>query len=174
MRVTGGRTNVWGRQSYRLSDLDFKAASYDGYGEDWPLAYADLAPYYDIVEEYVGISGQAEGVYELPDGRFQPPMAMTCAEARAARPREERARAHDHDRPHREPHQGHQRPRRLPLLRALRARLHHALLLQLGVHDRRRRDRDRQLHARAERDGLQGADRPRPRAARPGSSTSTA
>ena len=80
MRVTGGRTNVWGRQSYRLSDLDFKAASYDGYGEDWPLAYADLAPYYDIVEEYVGVSGQAEGVYELPDGAFQPPMAMTCSE----------------------------------------------------------------------------------------------
>jgi len=80
LRVTGGRTNVWGRQSYRLSDLDLKAASYDGYGEDWPLSYADLAPYYDIVEDYVGVSGQAEGVYELPDGRFQPPMAMTCAE----------------------------------------------------------------------------------------------
>jgi choline dehydrogenase-like flavoprotein len=80
MRVTGGRTNVWGRQSYRLSDLDFKAASHDGYGEDWPLSYVDLARYYDIVEEYVGISGQAEGVYELPDGKFQPPMAMTCSE----------------------------------------------------------------------------------------------
>ena len=80
MRVTGGRTNVWGRQSYRLSDLDFKAASYDGFGEDWPLSYDDLAPYYDIVEEYVGITGIAEGVYELPDGRFQPPMGMSCAE----------------------------------------------------------------------------------------------
>ena len=51
LRVTGGRTNVWGRQSYRLSDLDFKAASHDGYGVDWPLSYKDLAPYYDIVEE---------------------------------------------------------------------------------------------------------------------------
>jgi glucoside 3-dehydrogenase (cytochrome c) catalytic subunit len=80
LRVTGGRTNVWGRQSYRLSDLDFKAASYDGYGEDWPLSYKDLAPYYDIVEEYVGITGIAEGVYELPDGNFQPPMGMTCVE----------------------------------------------------------------------------------------------
>ena len=69
---TGGRTNVWGRQSYRLSDLDFKARSYDGYGEDWPLSYRDLAPYYDIVEEYVGISGQNEGVAELPDGNFLP------------------------------------------------------------------------------------------------------
>ncbi|HXH51778.1 MAG TPA: GMC family oxidoreductase, partial [Terriglobia bacterium] len=80
MRVTGGRTNVWGRQSYRLSDLDFKAASHDGYGEDWPLSYKDLAPYYDIVEEYVGITGIPEGVYELPDGKFQPPMGLTCAE----------------------------------------------------------------------------------------------
>jgi choline dehydrogenase-like flavoprotein len=80
LRVTGGRTNVWGRQSYRLSDLDFKAASYDGYGEDWPLSYKDLAPYYDIVEGYVGITGMAEGVYELPDGKFHPPMGLTCAE----------------------------------------------------------------------------------------------
>ncbi len=80
MRVTGGRTNVWARQSYRLSDLDFKAASHDGYGEDWPLSYKDLAPYYDLVEEYVGITGIPEGVYELPDGKFQPPMGLTCAE----------------------------------------------------------------------------------------------
>ena len=80
LRVTGGRTNVWGRQSYRLSDLDFKAASHDGYGVDWPIGYKDLAPYYDIVEEYVGITGMTEGVYELPDGKFLPPMGMTCAE----------------------------------------------------------------------------------------------
>jgi choline dehydrogenase-like flavoprotein len=82
LRVIGGRTNVWGRQSYRLSDLDFKAKSHDGYGADWPISYADLAPYYDIVEEYVGISGMTEGVPELPDGKFQPPMAMNCAETR--------------------------------------------------------------------------------------------
>ena len=80
MRVVGGRTNVWGRQSYRLSEQDLKGKSFDGYGDDWPIGYADLAPYYDIVEEYVGISGQAEGVPELPDGRFLPPMPMTCAE----------------------------------------------------------------------------------------------
>jgi choline dehydrogenase-like flavoprotein len=82
MRITGGRTNVWGRQSYRLSDLDFKAASFDGYGQDWPLSYADLSPYYDLVEEYVGITGIPEGVYELPDGKFHPPMGLTCAEVR--------------------------------------------------------------------------------------------
>ena len=80
MQVIGGRTNVWGRQSYRFSDQDFKSASFDGFGEDWPLGYDDVAPYYDIVEEYVGITGMAEGVYELPDGRFHPPMGLRCAE----------------------------------------------------------------------------------------------
>jgi choline dehydrogenase-like flavoprotein len=79
-RMVGGRTNVWGRQSYRFSDQDLHGRSFDGYGEDWPLSYADLAPYYDLVEEYVGISGQAEGVPELPDGRFHPAMPMSCAE----------------------------------------------------------------------------------------------
>ncbi len=80
LRVTGGRTNVWGRQSYRMSDLDFKAASFDGYGDDWPISYKDLAPYYDVVEEYIGVTGMPEGVYELPDGKFQKPMGMTCVE----------------------------------------------------------------------------------------------
>jgi choline dehydrogenase-like flavoprotein len=79
-RVVGGRTNVWGRQSYRFSEQDFKAASFDGFGEDWPLSYADLAPYYDKVEDYVGITGMAEGVDELPDGKFHPPMGLSCAE----------------------------------------------------------------------------------------------
>jgi choline dehydrogenase-like flavoprotein len=80
LRVTGGRTNVWGRVCLRLSDLDLKAATNDGYGEDWPLSYKDLAPYYDLVEEYVGITGMAEGLEELPDGKFHPPMGLTCQE----------------------------------------------------------------------------------------------
>jgi choline dehydrogenase-like flavoprotein len=80
LRILGGRSLVWGRQSYRLSDNDFKAASRDGYGEDWPVSYADLAPYYDIVEQYVGISGTAEGNEMLPDGQFLPPMKMSCGE----------------------------------------------------------------------------------------------
>ncbi len=79
-RALGGRTLSWGRQSYRMSDLDFKAASHDGYGDDWPISYAELAPYYDLVEKYVGISGQAEGLAQLPDGQFLPPMDMTCGE----------------------------------------------------------------------------------------------
>jgi len=81
LRMVGGRTNVWGRQSYRLSQQDLKGRSFDGAGADWPLDYEDLVPYYDIVERYVGISGQAENVAELPDSQFLPPMAMTCAES---------------------------------------------------------------------------------------------
>src|SRR5215813_8689777 len=80
LRVLGGRSLVWGRHSYRLSDNDFKAASRDGYGDDWPISYADLAPFYDIVERYVGISGAAEQHEMLPDGQFLPPMKMSCGE----------------------------------------------------------------------------------------------
>ena len=82
LRVLGGRSLVWGRQSYRLSDVDFKAASRDGYDVDWPISYADLAPYYDIVERYVGISGAAENDEMLPDGQFLPPMKLSCGEIR--------------------------------------------------------------------------------------------
>ena len=63
-----------------MSDQDLHGRSFDGYGEDWPLSYKDLAPYYDLVEEYVGISGQVENVPELPDGQFHPAMPMSCAE----------------------------------------------------------------------------------------------
>jgi choline dehydrogenase-like flavoprotein len=80
MRMTGGRTNVWGRVCLRYSDWDLKAASHDGYGEDWPLSYKDLEPYYDLVERYVGVTGMMEGLEELPDGQFQPPMPLTCQE----------------------------------------------------------------------------------------------
>jgi choline dehydrogenase-like flavoprotein len=80
LRVTGGRTNVWGRVSLRFSDWDFKAASHDGYGEDWSLSYKDIEPYYDLVEKYVGITGSAEGLEHLPDGQFQPPVPLTCQE----------------------------------------------------------------------------------------------
>ena len=80
LRMTGGRTNVWGRVSLRFSDADFKAASLDGYGENWPLSYKGIAPYYDLVEKYVGITGSAEGLAYLPDGQFQPPVPLTCQE----------------------------------------------------------------------------------------------
>jgi len=80
MRVLGGRSLSWGRQSYRMSNLDFKAASHDGYGDDWPISYEDLVPYYEKVEKFIGITGQAEGLSQLPDSVFLPPMKMTCGE----------------------------------------------------------------------------------------------
>ncbi|HVF28609.1 MAG TPA: GMC family oxidoreductase [Pyrinomonadaceae bacterium] len=79
-RQVGGRTIPWGRLAWRLSDYDFKAATHDGYGDDWPISYADLAPYYDRVEEFIGISGSYENLPQLPDGKFLPPMRMTCGE----------------------------------------------------------------------------------------------
>ncbi len=79
-RHVGGRSVTWGRQSYRLSDYDFKAAERDGYGDPWPFGYEDLKPYYEQVENFVGISGSYEKLPQLPDSNFLPPMAMTCGE----------------------------------------------------------------------------------------------
>jgi choline dehydrogenase-like flavoprotein len=76
----GGRSLTWGRQTYRLSDLDFEANLRDGHGVDWPLRYKDLAPWYDYVENYIGVSGQKENYPWLPDGNFLPPMEMNCIE----------------------------------------------------------------------------------------------
>ena len=79
----GGRSIMWGRQSYRFSDLDFEANAKDGFGVDWPIRYKDLAPWYDYVEKFAGVSGQKEGLSQLPDGQFQPPMEMNCLESLA-------------------------------------------------------------------------------------------
>ena len=79
----GGRSLSWGRQCYRWSDYDFGANARDGHGTDWPIRYADVAPWYDRVEEFVGVAGMAEGLPQLPDGRFQPPMALNAVELHA-------------------------------------------------------------------------------------------
>jgi choline dehydrogenase-like flavoprotein len=79
-RHVGGRSIMWGRQVYRWSDLDFEANTRDGIAVDWPIRYADIAPWYDHVERFIGISGQKEGLAQLPDGQFLPPMQMRCAE----------------------------------------------------------------------------------------------
>ena len=76
----GGRSLTWGRQCYRLSDLDFEANAKEGIAVDWPIRYKDIAPWYDYVENFVGISGQAEGLPHLPDSQFLPPMEMNCIE----------------------------------------------------------------------------------------------
>ena len=76
----GGRSLTWGRQSYRLSDFDFDANAREGIAVDWPIRYADLAPWYDHVETHAGIAGSIEGLPQLPDGKFQPAMPLNCAE----------------------------------------------------------------------------------------------
>jgi choline dehydrogenase-like flavoprotein len=76
----GGRSLMWGRQSYRWSDLDFGANAKDGHGVDWPIRYKDIAPWYDHVEKFAGISGSQEGLPHLPDGQFQPGMELNCVE----------------------------------------------------------------------------------------------
>src|SRR6202030_3468335 len=77
-RQMAGKTCCWARESYRYSDYEFKAASRDGYGEDWPLSYKDLEPYYDKVESFIGVSGSREGLEQMPDGKFLPPMNLSC------------------------------------------------------------------------------------------------
>jgi choline dehydrogenase-like flavoprotein len=79
-RHVGGRSIMWGRQVYRWSDLDFEANAKEGIGVDWPIRYADIAPWYSYVERFIGVSGQAEGLAQLPDGEFLPPMQLNCAE----------------------------------------------------------------------------------------------
>ena len=79
-RQVGGRSIMWGRQVYRWSDLDFEANVREGVGVDWPIRYADIAPWYDHVERFIGVSGQPEGLAQLPDGQFLPPMELRCAE----------------------------------------------------------------------------------------------
>ncbi|MBS1806723.1 MAG: GMC family oxidoreductase [Acidobacteria bacterium] len=79
-RIVGGKTLHWGRLSWRLSDLDFKAASHDGFDVDWPIDYKEIEPYYDKVEEFVGVSGNHDNLWYQPNGKYLPPMNLTCGE----------------------------------------------------------------------------------------------
>ena len=86
----GGRSLMWGRQSYRLGDVDLGANERDGIAIDWPIRYKDISPWYDYVEKFVGVSGAKEGLPQLPDGQFLPAMEMNCVEKDVA----ERVNAH--------------------------------------------------------------------------------
>lgn len=79
-RVVGGRLHTWGRTAVRMCERDFKAASHDGIGEDWPISYADLAPHYDRVERFLRVCGSAAGCEQMPDGRFLDPPPLASAE----------------------------------------------------------------------------------------------
>ncbi len=76
----GGRSLTWGRQSYRWSDIDFKANKKEGISIDWPVRYKDISPWYDKVEEFIGVSGESLGLEQLPDSKFHPPMDLNCVE----------------------------------------------------------------------------------------------
>jgi choline dehydrogenase-like flavoprotein len=76
----GGRSLMWGRQSYRWGEQDFEANAKDGFGVDWPIRYKDIAPWYSYAEKFAGISGSKEGLAVLPDGEFLPPMDMNIVE----------------------------------------------------------------------------------------------
>ncbi len=78
--IVGGRSVLWSRACYRWSDLDFEANLRDGVGIDWPIRYKDLAPWYDYVESFIGVSGNADGIPHLPDGKFLPPFEMNAVE----------------------------------------------------------------------------------------------
>jgi choline dehydrogenase-like flavoprotein len=76
----GGRSLQWGRHSYRWSDIDFKANLNDGIAVDWPVRYKDIAPWYDKIESYIGVTGEKLGLAQLPDGQFEPMMELNCVE----------------------------------------------------------------------------------------------
>jgi choline dehydrogenase-like flavoprotein len=78
--IVGGRSLLWARACYRWSDLDFEANAKDGHGVDWPIRYKDIAPWYDHVEKFIGVSGNKDGIPTLPDGQFQPPFEMNMVE----------------------------------------------------------------------------------------------
>ena len=79
-RIEGGRTNHWGRIALRFAPVDFKSRSTDGMGDDWPITYEDLAPYYDKVESYIGVFGSKENIPSAPDGMFLPAPRPRCTE----------------------------------------------------------------------------------------------
>ncbi|ACU62511.1 GMC oxidoreductase [Chitinophaga pinensis] len=76
----GGKSLLWARQTQRWSDYDFEGPARDGFAVDWPIRYADIAPWYSYVEKFVGISGNKDGIDNLPDGEFLPPMELTAVE----------------------------------------------------------------------------------------------
>ncbi len=78
--IVGGRSLLWARACYRWSDLDFEANLRDGHGVDWPIRYKDIAPWYDYVETFIGVSGNNDGIPQLPDGKFQPAFEMNAVE----------------------------------------------------------------------------------------------
>src|SRR3989442_380537 len=164
-RMVGGRTNHWGRISLRFGPYDFKRQTRDGLGDDWPIGYEDVAPFYDRVDRLIGVFGSKENLPNEPDGVFLPPPRPRCHEllVKQAGP----AAHHVHSLTAVDPDAAAQRPGGMPLLRAVQPRLQGER--ELHVHQRagRSRPRHRQVDARDQRDGARG-DGGRRRARHPG------
>ena len=159
-RIVGGRTNHWGRIALRMAPVDFKVRSHDGMGDDWPLSYEDVAPYYDKVESYIGVFGTKENIPSAPDGIFLPPPKPRCTETIIKKACDQLnilcipSRLAILTQPL-------QRPRRLPLLRAMRTRMHHRVELQFQPGDDSAGAEDRTPHADYRRHGARTGRRQR-------------
>ena len=144
-RGVGGKTMLWNAVALRFSQRDFKGRTYDGAGEDWPVAYKDIAPYYERIEREVGVCGNRDGLEDLPDGAFLPPVPLKCSDeilkrAAAVARRPDRARA-----------QGNalgadERASGVPLLRQLHGGLRRRREVQLGGRAHRPRREERPRH----------------------------
>ena len=143
----GGRSLLWGRQSYRWSDFDFEANAREGVAVDWPIRYADIAQWYDYVERHAGISGSREGLAQLPDGQFQPAMRRV-ADRRTAEDQVRRPAPH-HPGPHRERHGSAARTLGMSVSQRVLARLSIRWILQYAVLDVTGRDGYRPSDAQA-------------------------
>ena len=155
--MLGGRTNHWGRISLRFGPDDFQHKSIDGLGDDWPLGYDEIKPYYDKLDRLVGIFGTVEGLHNEPDGIFLPPPKPRCYELLIKQAADQLkitcipSRLSILTQPA-------QRTRRVPLLRAVRPRLRDALELLVDVRLPAAGARDRQAEDHHRRDGARGAD----------------
>jgi choline dehydrogenase-like flavoprotein len=132
--MLGGRTNHWGRISLRFGPDDFQHKTIDGLGENWPITYDDIKPYYDQLDELVGIFGSKEGIHNEPDGIFLPPPKPRCYEM-LIKQASDKLGIPVYSLAPVDSHQVDPRPSAVPLLRAVRTRLRDALefLVDVGL-----------------------------------------
>ena len=159
-RMLGGRTNHWGRISLRFGPDDFRRKSLDGLGDDWPITYDDLKPYYDSIDRYIGLFGSNEGLPNDPDGIFQPPPKPRCYELLIKQA--VGALEHPvHPDPALDPDAAAERPAGVSLLRPVRPRLRGARELLVAVGAAAAGARDQAPDDRHQRDGARGHGRRR-------------
>ncbi len=148
----GGRTNHWGRIALRFGPADFRAHSTDGFGDDWPITYEELAPYYDKVESYIGVFGSKENVPNAPDGVFMPPPKPRCTETLVKKGMRQ-AEYHVYSIAAGHSDKAIERSRCVSLLRTVRPRLQNRFQLQFQPGNDSPGDEDGPPHDDRQRDG---------------------